>query len=59
MSLWGVVVVRDQGLTPAEHAAFAHRLGELTTYPVKKEGALPELLVTTLPIDRISGPKWH
>ncbi len=41
----GVTVVRDQVMTPEQHAAFAHRLGELTTYPVKTEGALPEMLI--------------
>jgi len=38
----GVLVVRNQIMTMDQQAAFAHRLGELTTYPVKKTGSLPE-----------------
>ena len=57
----GVVVVRDQTMTPEQHAAFAHRLGELTTYPVKTEGALPELLVIHADENskHVAGQGWH
>jgi len=56
----GIVVVRDQQMTPAQQAAFAHRLGELTVYPVK-EGAQPELLVIHADENtkKAAGEKWH
>ena len=57
----GVLVVRNQIMTMDQQAAFAHRLGELTTYPVKKAGALPELL--EIHADEksrhVPGEKWH
>ena len=57
----GVIVVRDQKMTPAQHAAFAHRLGELTTYPVKNADSLPELLVIHADENsrHVAGEGWH
>ena len=57
----GVLVFRDQTLTPSEHAALAHRLGEPLTFPLNSNG-IPEELITIA-----SGPKtreaagegWH
>ena len=57
----GVLVIRDQVMTMAQQAAFAHRLGELTTYPVKQSGGLPEML--TIHADEnskhVAGEGWH
>jgi taurine dioxygenase len=57
----GVLVVRDQVMTMAQQAEFAHRLGELTTYPVKQPGGLPEML--TIHADEnskhVAGEGWH
>ena len=57
----GVLVFRDQTLTPSEQAALAHRLGEPLTFPLNSNG-IPEELITIA-----SGPKtreaagegWH
>ncbi|MGH1490384.1 MAG: TauD/TfdA dioxygenase family protein [Acidimicrobiales bacterium] len=57
----GVLVARDQVMTKEQQAEFAHRLGELTMYPVKEDGALPELL--TIHADgnskHVAGQGWH
>ena len=57
----GVLVVRNQVMTVAQQAEFAHRLGELTTYPVTQAGALPEML--TIHADEhskhVAGEGWH
>jgi taurine dioxygenase len=57
----GVLVVRDQAMTPEQQATFAHRLGELTTYPVKRPDALPELLVIHADekSKHVAGEGWH
>lgn len=57
----GVLVFRDQDLTPSDQAALAHRLGEPLTFPLNPR-EIPEELITIR-----SGPKtkeaagegWH
>lgn len=57
----GVLVVRDQKMTPEEQVEFAGRLGPLTTYPQHQPGMPPELL--RIRADETSkaaaGQKWH
>lgn len=57
----GVLVIRDQMMTPAEQAAFVHRLGEPTLYPAKGEGAMSELLVIHADEHsrHVAGEGWH
>ncbi len=57
----GVVVVRDQVMTPQQQVGFARRLGPLTMYPDKGNGVPTELLVihadeTT---KHVAGESWH
>lgn len=57
----GVVVVRNQVMSVEDQAAFAHRLGPITTYPTAKPGMPPELLV--IHADErskwVAGEGWH
>jgi taurine dioxygenase len=57
----GVVVVRDQTMTVHQQAEFAHRLGPLTTYPVRNEDVPSELLVIHADENskNVAGSKWH
>ncbi|MDC1302240.1 TauD/TfdA family dioxygenase [bacterium] len=57
----GVVVVRDQSMTVHQQAEFAHRLGPLTTYPVRNEDVPSELLVIHADENskNVAGSKWH
>ena len=57
----GVIVVRDQTMTPVQQATFARRLGELTSYPVKAEDSPPELLVIHADENsrHVAGEGWH
>lgn len=57
----GVMVVRDQQMTGEQQVEFARRLGELTKYPVKGPGALPELLVIHADENskQVAGQGWH
>ena len=57
----GVVVVRDQSMTVHQHAEFAHRLGPLTTYPVRDKDVPSELLVIHADENskNVAGSKWH
>ena len=57
----GVLVVRDQAMTPDQQAEFAHRLGPLTSYPVRHEGVPPELLVVRADETSraVAGQAWH
>lgn len=57
----GVLVFRDQNLTPSEQAALAHRLGAPLTFPLNPSG-LPEELITISagPMSReAAGEGWH
>ena len=57
----GVVVVRDQDMTPQQQADFAHRLGRPLTTPMNK-GALPEellLIQANEKSKRAAGTGWH
>ena len=57
----GVVVVRDQVMTAQQQAAFVHRLGTPTMYPVRDPAVPPELLV--IHADErskgVAGEGWH
>lgn len=57
----GVVVVRDQVMTPAEQARFVHRLGTPTLYPVRDPAVPPELIVIHADerSRRVAGEGWH
>ena len=57
----GVVVVRDQSMTVHQQAEFAHRLGPLTTYPVRDKDVPSELLVIHADENskNVAGSKWH
>lgn len=57
----GVVVARDQHMTMEQQAAFARRLGPLTSYPVGDSGRPPELLLIQADEDskNVAGSKWH
>ncbi|MGZ0176482.1 MAG: TauD/TfdA dioxygenase family protein [Acidimicrobiales bacterium] len=57
----GVVVVRNQTMTLQQQADFAHRLGPLTTYPVRDENFPSELLVIHADENskNVAGSKWH
>ena len=57
----GVVVVRDQGMTPQQQADFAHRLGRPLTTPMNK-GELPEELLLIQANEKskgAAGTGWH
>jgi taurine dioxygenase len=57
----GVVVVRDQDMTPQQQADFAHRLGRPLTTPVNK-GRLPEELLLIQANEKskgAAGTGWH
>ena len=57
----GVVVVRDHSMTVHQQAEFAHRLGPLTTYPVRDKDVPSELLVIHADENskNVAGSKWH
>lgn len=57
----GVVVARDQKMDVRQQAEFAHRLGPLTTYPVRDESIPSELLVIHADENskHVAGSKWH
>lgn len=57
----GVVVVRDQSMMVHQQAEFAHRLGPLTTYPVRDKDVPSELLVIHADENskNVAGSKWH
>lgn len=57
----GVVVVRGQTMTVNEQAEFAHRLGPLTTYPVRDKNMPSELLVIHADENskHVAGSRWH
>ena len=55
------VVVRDQDMTPQQHADFAHRLGRPLTTPMNKR-ALPEELLLIQANEKskgAAGTGWH
>lgn len=57
----GVVVARDQDMTPQQQADFAHRLGSPLTTPVNK-GKLPEELLLIQANEKskgVAGNGWH
>ena len=57
----GVVVARDQDMTPDQQADFAHRLGRPLTTPVNK-GKLPEELLLIQANEKskgVAGNGWH
>ena len=57
----GVIVVRDQVMTPDEQVRFAARLGELLETPVNKGNAPKELIVVHADENskRVAGERWH
>jgi len=57
----GVVVARNQKMTVHEQAEFAHRLGPLTSYPVRDEHVPSELLIIHADENskHVAGSKWH
>ena len=57
----GVVVVRDQDMTPDDQVAFGRRLGNLMTTPINKGRYPDELIVIRAGENsrRAAGTKWH
>ena len=57
----GVVVARGQVMTMQQQADFAHRLGPVTTYPVRDPNVPPELLVIHADENskHVAGSGWH
>lgn len=56
-----VLVLREQHLTTAQHAAFSRRFGELEVHPMRPQGEFPEILILDNHKDNpvLSTDVWH